>query len=88
MKHIAERQLKLAQALYGTVEAKYSNLLESYERLYSVGLVTKHHAKDGVLFIGFEGIGFKAIKFKYDYTYKGSAYYKSPSDAYTEALDL
>ncbi len=88
MKDVAEKQLSLAKELFGSKNT-YNKLLAQYEKLYTVGLVTKHSTHDSVFFIGFEGMGFKATKF-----YEGGVDIRSGgihpgmSEAYTEAIVL
>lgn len=84
---VVARQEVMAETLFGTGEAKYTNLMEHYEKLYTAGLVTKHHTYDSVFFIGFEGLGFKATKFYFDGLHiRVSGWLQTPAECYTEAL--
>lgn len=86
LKHVTQRQLELAEALYGDATT-YARLLKAYTMWAFLNLCQKHYTHDSVFFIINEGIGFKAVKFYNDSNdYRVSGHVETLSDAYNEAF--
>lgn len=62
-KAIQERQVMMAEALYGTQAAKYNRTMAYYEKLRSFGMATRNFKGDTVVYVIFENNTFQTATF-------------------------